>query len=296
MQRLVYILVYPILWIVSRFPMWLLYFSSDCLFVLIYHIIGYRKKTVNENLRLVFPEKSSEEINHISIKFYHHLCDMVLETVKSISISEEELLKRFKPTNIEVVHAIEKKKKDVALMLAHYGSWEWIFILQRYVDYKGYAIYKRLANKYFDKMVKKIRAKYNTELITTKEAISKIRAAKLNKELTLNGFVSDQNPKHHKALHWKEFMGIKVPIHTGAEITAKKYDMAVIFVKVKKVKRGFYEATFEVITENPKEYENYEITDKFLTLVEEQIYEAPEYYLWTHKRWKHRDNVPDNFK
>lgn len=296
MQRLVYILVYPILWIVSRFPMWLLYFSSDCLFILIYHIIGYRKKTVKENLRLVFPEKSSEEINHISRKFYHHLCDMVLETVKSISISEEELLKRFKPTNIEVVHAIEKKKNDVALMLAHYGSWEWIFILQRYVDYKGYAIYKRLANKYFDKMVKKIRAKYNTELITTKEAISKIRSAKLNKELTLNGFVSDQNPKHHKALHWKEFMGIKVPIHTGAEITAKKYDMAVIFVKVKKVKRGFYEATFEVITENPKEYENYEITDKFLTLVEEQIYEAPEYYLWTHKRWKHRDNVPDNFK
>ena len=296
MQRLVYIFVYPILWIISHFPMWLLYFTSDCLFVLIYHVVRYRRRTVIENLTLVFPEKSDKEIKQISRRFYHHLCDMVLETIKSISISEEELRKRFVPTNIEVVHAIERQEKDVALMLGHYGSWEWIFVLQRYVDYKGYAIYKRLANKYFDAMVKKIRAKYNTELITTKEAVSKISQAKRSGELTLSGFVSDQNPKHHKALHWKEFMGIKVPIHTGAEIMAKKYNMAVIFVAVKKVKRGFYEATFNVITENPKEFENYQITDKFLKLVEAQINEAPEYYLWTHKRWKHRDNVPEKFR
>ena len=296
MQLLVYILVYPILWLLSHFPMRLLYFTSDLLYVLIYHIIGYRKKVVTDNLNLIFLEKSSEEIKTISKKFYHHLCDMVLETIKSISISEEQLKKRFVPTNIEVVHAIERQGKDIALMMAHYGSWEWIFILQRYVDYKGYAIYKRLANKYFDAMVKRIRAKYNTELITTKEAVLKINTAKSKGELTLTGFVSDQNPKHHKALHWQEFMGIKVPIHTGAEIMAKKYDMAVLFVDVKKVKRGFYEATFHTITENPKEFEDYQITDEFLKLVEQQIIEAPEYYLWTHKRWKHRDNVPAEFQ
>jgi len=284
------------LWLISILPFRLLYLFSDGIYILIYHIIGYRKKTVKENLHLVFPDKSNKEIKTITKTFYHHLCDMIVESIKSMTISEAEMKKRFVIKNVDQILELEKENKSIVLMCGHYASWEWIFILQRYINHKGYAIYKRLANKYFDALVKRIRAKYNSYLITTKETFTVLMAAKKKGELTINGFAADQSPKHDKAFHWQEFMNIKVPVHTGAELLAKKLDMAVVFLKVKKLKRGYYEATIETITKTPREYKDYDITDIFLKRLEAQIYEAPEYYLWTHKRWKHRDKVPENFR
>lgn len=296
MHFIAYILIYPFLWLISILPFKLLYAFSDFLYLFVYRIFGYRKKVVKSNLNLVFPKKSKEEINKITKTFYHHLCDMIVESIKSMTISESEMRKRFVFTNIEEIHKLEKINKSIVLMCGHYGSWEWIFILQKYVNHKGYAIYKRLANKYFDRLVKRIRAKYNSYLITTKETIPVLIEAKKNNEITINGFVSDQSPKARKAYHWNDFMGIKVPIHTGAEMIAKKLDMAVVFFSVKKTKRGYYETTFKTLSINPKDYKDYEITDMFMKLVEKQIYEAPEYYLWTHKRWKHKDKVPVEFQ
>ena len=292
MHFIAYILIYPFLWLISILPFRLLYAFSDFLYLFVYRIFGYRKKVVKSNLNLVFPEKSKKEINKITKAFYHHLCDMVVESIKSMTISESEMKKRYVFTNVEVIHELEKINKSIALMCGHYASWEWIFILQRYIKHKSYAIYKRLANPYFDKLVKRIRAKYDTNLITTKEAIPILIKAKNRGELTINGFNADQSPRVKKAYHWNEFMGIKVPIHTGAEMLAKKLDFAVVFMKVRKVKRGYYETTFKTLSINPKDYKDYEITDMFMKLVEQQIYEAPEYYLWTHKRWKHKDKVP----
>ncbi|WP_053991218.1 lysophospholipid acyltransferase family protein [Mangrovimonas sp. TPBH4] len=296
MQFLVYILVYPIIWFISKLPFRLLYALSDCIFVLLYYVVGYRKKVVKENLNLVFPNKSKEEINTITKKFYHHLCDMIVEALKSMSITEKEMRKRFTFTNVDLILDTVNNGKSIALMCAHYGSWEWIFVLQTYCDVKGYAVYKRLENKYFDRLVKKIRAKYNSYLITTKETIPVLMKAKANKQQIICGFVADQTPKPSKAFHWGDFMDIKVPMHTGAEMLAKRLDLAVIFFKVKRLKRGYYQTTFETITLNPKEYDNYDITDHYFKLVEAQIEEAPEYYLWTHKRWKHRDSVPEEYQ
>lgn len=296
MQFLIYILVYPFLWLVSILPFKLLYAFSDFLYFWVYRVFGYRKKVVKDNLTLVFPHKSKLEINDIAKKFYHHLCDMIVEAIKSLTISEKEMKEHFTFSNVEIIHEIEKTKKSTILMCAHYGSWEWIFILQKYIESKGYAVYKRLANPYFDRLVKRIRAKYNSHLITTKETIPILLKAKVNGELTISGFVSDQSAKPHNALHWGEFMGYKVPMHTGAEMLAKRLDMAVVFFRVKRLKRGYYQSSFEVITLNPKEFKDYEITDTFFRLVEQQISEAPEYYLWTHKRWKHKDIVPEKFK
>jgi KDO2-lipid IV(A) lauroyltransferase len=296
MQLIAYILVYPILWLISILPFRLLYAFSDLLYIFLYKIFGYRKSTVKNNLQLVFPDKSDKEIKDTTSQFYHHLCDMMVEAIKSLSISKKEMQKRFTFSNIELIHDLEKKERSIILMCAHYGSWEWIFILQTYIKYKGYAVYKRLANKHFDKLVKGIRAKYNSHLITTKETLNVLTEANKKGELTINGFVSDQSPKAHKAFHWNEFMGIKVPMYTGAEMMAKKMDMAVVFFRVKRLKRGYYQTTFETITENPREFEDYTITDTFFKLVEQQIYEAPQYYLWTHKRWKHRNKVPKEFQ
>lgn len=295
MQLIAYILIYPLLWLISILPFRLLYGLSDGIWFLIYKIIGYRKSTVKANLRLVFPDRSEVEITTITSQFYHHFCDMMVEAIKSMTISESELRKRYKFTNLDVIHDLEAKKRSIVLMCAHYGSWEWIFILQKQINHKGYAVYKRLRNKYFDRLVKRIRAKHNSTLITTKETFSVLLENKKRGELTINGFASDQSPKANKAFHWNDFMGIKVPMHTGAEMLAKKLDMAVVFFSVKRIKRGYYETTFTTITEQPLEYKDYEITDMFFKLVENQIKEAPQYYLWTHKRWKHKDSVPAEF-
>lgn len=295
MQLLAYILIYPFLWLISILPFKLLYAFSDFVFIIVYRIFKYRKKVVKQNLRLVFPEKSKDEIEEITRKFYHHLCDMIFESIKSMTISEKEMRKRFTFTDLDILQNFEKKNRSLILMCAHYASWEWIFILQKHVNYTGFGIYKRLSNKYFDALVKRIRARYNSYLITTKETVSTLSASKAKGELSMSGFASDQSPKIDKAHHWQNFMGIKVPVHTGAEMIAKKLDMSVVFFGTKRLKRGYYQTGFKILAENPNDYKNYEITDAFLKIVEQQILDAPEFYLWTHKRWKHRDKVPKEF-
>jgi KDO2-lipid IV(A) lauroyltransferase len=273
---------------VSILPFRILYAVSDLLYVFIYYFIGYRKKVVQDNLKLVFPEKSEDDLVEITKKFYQHLCDMIVESIKSMNISLDSMKARYKFNNLDIIKNFEKQNKNIVLMCAHYGSWEWIFILQTYTTHRSYAIYKRLQNTYFDRLVKSIRARYNSYLITTKETFSVLETAKKNGILFMGGFASDQSPKKHKARHWANFMGINVPVHTGAEALAKKLDVPVVFFAVERVKRGYYEATFQTLAETPKDFKDYEITDRFLELVENQIKQAPEYYLWTHKRWKHR--------
>ncbi|MDA8572791.1 lysophospholipid acyltransferase family protein [Flavobacteriaceae bacterium] len=288
MQLLAFVLIYPLLWFVSILPFRLLYAVSDMLFVVLYYVVGYRKKTVEENLKLVFPEKSETERKRITKQFFRHLCDMILEAIKSMNISVEDMKARFKFTNIEVIQDYEKRQKSIALMCAHYGSWEWIFILQAYTSHLTFAIYKKLNNIYFDKLIRKIRARYDSYLITTKDSIDVLTDNKKKGLITINGFAADQSPKKEKAYHWNTFMGIEVPVHTGAEMLSKKLDMPVVFFSVKRIKRGFYETTFQTLAEHPNDFKDYEITDQFLKLVEQQIHDEPQYYLWTHKRWKHR--------
>lgn len=269
-------------------PFRLLYILSDFVYLIVYYVIGYRKKTVRENLALALPHLSDAERLVIEKKSFQHLCDMFLEMIKTMTISKKEISERFVFTNIDVYHKLEEQNKSIAMMLAHYASYEWVISMNTYVKFNGYAIYKKIANPYFDKLVRDIRSRFKAYLITTKETVPTIITNKNNNLLSIYGFASDQSPKISSAFHWQKFMGIEVPVHTGAEMLSKKYDMNVIFLKVKKVKRGFYEASFEILSDNVQEVPDYEITDKFLKLVEQQIYEAPEYYLWTHKRWKHR--------
>lgn len=288
MRFIVYLIAYPFLWSISMLPFRLLYLFSDFVYLIVYYLIGYRKKTVRENLELALPHLSDEERLIIEKKSFRHWCDMFLEMIKTMTISNTEINKRFVFINMEVYKKLEAQEKSIAIMLAHYASYEWVISMNAYVKFSAFAIYKKLANPYFDKLVRDIRSRFKANLITTKETIPVIIENNRNKLLSIYGFASDQSPKISSAFHWQKFMGIEVPVHTGAEMLSKKYDMNVIFLKVTKVKRGYYQASFEVLSENAKEVPNYEITDKFLKLVEQQILEAPEYYLWTHKRWKHK--------
>ncbi|SDG57151.1 lysophospholipid acyltransferase family protein [Psychroflexus sediminis] len=288
MQLLIYVLIYPFLWLISKLPFQLIYLLSDLVYVLVYNLFAYRKKVVMDNLKLAFPDYSKSEHEAIAKKFYKHLCDMIFESIKSISMSKAEVEKRFKFENLSVFSDLERKNKSAIIILGHYGNWEWIFILQTFINHKGYGVYKQLKNKYFDRLVKRIRAKYDTYLITTKETVHVLNKVTAKGELTVSGFISDQSPKKDKAFHWQEFMGVEVPVYTGAEMLAKRLDHAVVYARISKLKRGYYKCQFELITDEPKSIPNYEITDHFLKLLEEQIREEPAYYLWTHKRWKHR--------
>lgn len=288
MQFLVFIIAFPFLWIISILPFRLFYWFSDFVYLILYYIIGYRKKTVRENLALAFPNLSAKERLVIEKKSYHHLCDMFLEMIKTMTISPEEMNKRFVITNLEVVKEYEKKGKSTILLASHYASWEWLLSLNEKTLFRGIGVYKKIANKYFDKLIRDIRSKYKAELVETKRAIPLIAENQEKGILSMYGLASDQSPKLNRAFHWDKFMGVEVPVHTGAEMLAKRYDLNVLFVKVKKVKRGFYEATFVPITDNPRSIPDFEITNVFLREVEKQILEAPEYYFWTHKRWKHK--------
>lgn len=289
MQFIIYLLVYPIIWIISILPFPVLYLLSDGVYFLVYRVIKYRKRVVRANIALALPHLSEKERTSIEKKFYAHLCDMFLEMIKTLSISRKEIEKRYTFSNMEVYHELEKKEKSIALLCAHYASYEWAISLNYHINFTGYGVYKKLANPYFDKLVRKIRSKFQSQLIDSKETIPTMAGNFRSKNFGLYGLVSDQSPKLSAAHHWQKFMGVEVPVHTGGEMLAKKYDMNVIFLKTKKIKRGYYEGSFEILSDGTaKDFPNYEITDNFLKLVEQQIYDAPEYYLWTHKRWKHR--------
>lgn len=295
-QLLAYILIYPFLLLISILPFRLFYVFSDVVYFVIYYVVGYRKKTVANNLKLVFPEKSDKERIGIMKKFYKHMCDMFLEMIKSISISEKQLTKRFVFKNPEELKRLEQQNKSVIVMYGHYASYEWSVVVVNHINFRGYGIYKKIKNQYFDKLAKSIRSKYNTTLIPSKKAIAKLTQSEFDGIKSMTAFLSDQSPKQNKANHWLEFMGIKVPCFTGAEMMAKKLDLAVSYLKIRKVKRGYYEGEFISLADDARSYDDYEITDKFTKQLEQQIYESPEYYLWTHNRWKHKDNVPEKFQ
>jgi len=288
MQFLVYILAYPLLWLISILPFPIFYLFSDFVCFLVYRVIGYRKKVVRENLALTLPHLSDAERKVIEKKFYKHMCDMFLEMVKTMSMSPEEMERRFHVTNIDLVLDYAKRGKSVILVASHYASYEWLLTINPKLGFQGVAVYKRLANPYFDRLIRRIRSKYNTEMIETRKAIPTMAKNQREGILSLYGLASDQSPKMERIFHSMKFMGVEVPVHTGAETLAKKYDLAVLFVEVKKARRGYYEATFIPLADNPKEFENFKITEMYLKEVEKQILEAPEFYLWTHKRWKHR--------
>jgi len=288
MQFILYILLYPILWLISILPFRLLYAFSDFIYLIVYYVIRYRKKTVRENLALALPDLSDKERLVIEKKSFHYLCDMFLEMIKTMTISKKELNKRYIFTNMVSCLELEKKGKSIALMCAHYASYEWAVSMNHHINFIGYGIYKKIANKYFDKLVRDIRSKFKAVLITTKETKSTIENNAKNNILGIYGFASDQTPRRSDNLYWYTFMGIETPIHFGAEMLAKRYNMNVIFLKGKRIKRGYYEASFEILSEDVKSIPNYKISEEFIRRVEQQIYEAPEFYLWTHKRWKHK--------
>ncbi len=287
MQLLIFILVYPFIWLLSLLPMRILFAFSDILYFVVYYIIGYRKKVVRYNLKLSFPNKSKQERLEIEKKTIQHFLDTFMEMIKSFTISKKEISERFQYKNIEILQDFYSKNKSLIIMAGHYANWEWVVNVNNLVPYNGYAAYKKIKNKYFEQKVKSSRTKFGAYFIPTKEFMDLMQGHADKKELAIYGLLSDQSPKLNKAHYWSNFMGVNVPVHTGAEMLAKKYNYPVIYFQTERIKRGYYKSTVMVLAENPRDYKDYQITDHFLKELESQIRNKPEFYFWTHKRFKH---------
>jgi KDO2-lipid IV(A) lauroyltransferase len=264
-----------------------LYWVSDFLFLILYYVLGYRKRTVMGNLKIAFPEKTEEELNRIMKEFYHHFLDIFMEMIKTFTISNEEILKRFKLTNQEALDAFMARNNNVMLMSSHYANFEWLFSLNLRVQHKGFAAYKKVKNKYMNNFIVRSRGRFNSTLVPTKEMIQTMEENDSKNINCIYGMLCDQSPKLVKTYHWSNFFGVKVPVISGTEMLAKKYNYAVIYIETTKVKRGFYEAKMEILSENPREVPDFEITDLFMKKLEAKIRKEPAYYFWTHKRFKY---------
>lgn len=293
MNVVVFYLTYPIIWFFSILPMRVLYVISDFLYTLIYSVFGYRKEVILGNIKQALPEKSDLEHKQIAKKFYRHFTDMIVESIKAFTISKKEIQKRYTYKNPELVNKFVLQNRNVALVSAHLANWEWSTSLPLVLEGNVFGTYNKLRNEVFEKKLLKTRQKFGVRGTRTSDFMDFI---KTRFDKGIQGayiLLSDQSPHVEKTFHWATFFGIKVPVHTGAEMLAKKYNMVVINYRAKKIKRGYYEVDFELITENPNEFKNYDITEKFLAVTERNVKEQPEYYLWSHKRFKHKDRYEE---
>ena len=296
MQFILFAITYPIIWILSRLPMRILYMKSDFFYFLIYYVFRYRKQVVLDNLKLAFPEKPEVELLRIRKKFFKHLMDLMVESVKAFSISEKEILKRYTYSNPELVNKYAAEGRSIALMGAHQSNWEWSISLPKVLNIDMYGAYTKLNNTYYEKVVRDSREKFGVIGYKTSEMVRGMQKRFSAKQQGAYILLSDQSPQLHKTYYWRAFFDIKVPIHTGAELLSKRFDLVVINYVTRRIKRGYYTTEFQLITDTPKEFKDYQITDLYTELIEKNIREQPEFYLWSHKRFKHRDKVPTEFK
>jgi KDO2-lipid IV(A) lauroyltransferase len=294
MKFLTKFLITPLLIFISWLPFWLLYFISDLFYYILYYGIKYRRKIVRKNLELSKVAKSTKDLIRIEKKFYRHLTDVFFEMFKFYSISPEEMKKRFYIENPEIFYELEKKNKSVMFMTSHYGGFEWFLSINYHVPQLPFAVYTPLTNKSLDSLIKKFRLRHGSKLISRYKAGSYIKKQIKENKLFLYGMAADQSAQIRSITYWKEFLGVKVPVFTGSERIAKQHDIPVVFGKVVKIKRGYYKVVVDLISEFPNECKNYQITDIYLKKLEKQIREIPEYYYWTHNRFKHKDKAPNN--
>lgn len=275
---------------ISYSPSWILYGISDFLYFIIYVVFKYRQKVVRKNLVNSFPEKSKKEIEKIEKNYFKYLCDIILESIKTITMSEAYVHKHLKFHNKELVDEFYKKNKSIIAVMGHFGNWELAgpcFSLN--CKHQLNVIYKPLSNTYFEQLFSKTRTKFTTKIIPMKMSLRTMVANKKNIDAT--AVIADQTPGNLKEGFWIDFLNQETIVFTGPEKLAKMFDYPVVYMHIDRVKRGYYEITPTVLFENPKETEEGEITIGFNKKLEEEIQKKPETWLWSHKRWKHKKKV-----
>lgn len=286
MTQIVYVLFYTL----SLLPFRILYGMADIGYVLLYYIIRYRRGVVRKNLVTAFPEKSIDDIKTIERKFYHWFCDYFLEAIKLLSISDKELRCRFTIINSEEVEQCFQEGQDVAAILGHYCNWEWLSCVGMNLppERETGLIYHPLRNKTFDYLFRKLRShEQNSHVIPKKDILRYVVTKKREGVRNICGYISDQGPKWTNIHLWLPFLNHEyTPVFTGGERIMRKMNNAVFYVEMSRPKRGYYTATYKLITRDPNTLPADDITRRFFCLLEETIRQEPAFYLWSHNRWK----------
>lgn len=279
------ILYYGVLIPISLLPYFVLYRISDFLYIMMYYVIGYRKKVIKANVYGSFPDKTEKEKKQIVKQFYKHFCDLIVESLKNFTISEKQARKRMVVENPEVLEKYYKEGKSVILMTGHYGSWElFLGLVNKLIKHQFVTIYKPLSNDYFENKMSVVRGKHGAVTLPMQKTKAFFKEKQNDPFCIIFG--SDQWPSNAKGAYWTNFMNRETPFLYGAEKYAKDFDMPVVYGTISKTKRGYHKFTFEDITAKPKETEYGEIMDTFAKMLENTIHTKQEHWLWSHKRWK----------
>jgi len=280
-----YYLLYGLLYLFSLLPFFVLYRISEFFYFLIYHVWGYRKEIVLNNIAIAFPEKTEAERKKIAKEFYLGFIDNFVETIKLFSISKKELNKRF-TCDYAFLNKYYETGANVQAHLGHFFNWEYANLsVSLNSRFPALVVYMPLLNKAVNKIFLKLRMRFNADMI----AATRFRTEFLpfiRKRYCLV-FVADQNAGMPDSAYWCSFFGRYVPFVTGPEKSARLNNCVVLFVKFAKIKRGFYNATFHLLTDAPRSLQEGEITKIMIRHIEDSIREQPANYLWTHRRWKH---------
>jgi KDO2-lipid IV(A) lauroyltransferase len=291
MNYISYLLFRGFLAFISILPFRLLYIFSDGIYGIIYYIIRYRINVTRENLQNSFPDKSLDEIILIEKQYYHYMTDLLLEGLKGLSMTDEEILKRHKILNPEVPNRFFKEGKSLICVSGHYGNWEWlVFSGNIQIDHLVVGIYKSINNPYIEAYMKRRRGRNNCYLAPTTETYETYK--KLKDQPSLFLMFADQSPSNLRDCYWIDFLNQDTPTLHGPEKYAKKYNYPVVYLDMQVVKRGYYELTFTTLVEEPTLAPEGKITELYMKKLEEVIEKEPAYWLWSHRRWKHKRIIP----
>ena len=287
-MKLLYALLYAVWWLLSLLPMRVHYVLSDALFLLVYHVLRYRRPLVRRHLADCFPEKTAEERLEIERGFYHWFGDYIAETVKLLTISHSNLKRRMVFKGSELIDEAIESGQSCAIYLGHYCNWEWVTSLPLWVTPKAQCgqIYHVLQNSEFDRLFLNLRQRMGAVCIPMAETLRRLAEFRQQKQPVVIGYISDQVPFWNNIHHWLDFLNHDTPVLTGTERLARSAGHAVLYIDVQRPKRGYYVAEFKLIERDPKQTKDFELTDAYFKMLETSIQRAPQYWLWTHNRWK----------
>lgn len=286
-NRLLYNLLISLLRFWAFLPFDILYSISDGMYFIVYYILRYRRRTVRNNLRNSFPEKSGREREKIERKFYSHFCDCIVETIKLLHLTDKEMNKRIQVTNGNLIDQLAEDGAPIILYLGHYGNWEWTPAVTLHYTHPTLSgqIYRPLHNCTMEQVMLTIRSRFHTLSIPQKSAFRTLLRMRQENRQFLIGFVADQRPNSGNLYHWTSFLNQDTAYSTGGEEIGKRTGAHFVYLETKKKKRGYYQMTFHLISPLHDEKE-YPYTRQFMKMLENSIRHAPEYWLWSHKRWR----------
>ena len=287
-MKIVYPIVYALWYVLSLLPLRVLYVLSDGLFFLIYYVVRYRRPIVRKNLAASFPEKSEQELLAVERGFFHFFCDYLVESVKFMTMKEDELRRRMVFKGMEAVDEAINEGQSCAIYLGHYCNWEWVTTLPLWVTPKAQCgqIYHPIENAEFDQLFLSLRQRFGSVCIAMNDTLRELVGYRQKGQPVVIGFIADQVPHWRNIHHWCNFLNHDTPVLTGTERIARKMKQAAFYLELRRVKRGYYEAEFRLITRDVSAMAEYELTTRYFEMLEETIRRAPEYWLWSHNRWK----------